>query len=829
VFTKTDKIPKSSEPLAASYLCRQFSLPQKPKSKGAHGEDKGSGGLKLIGQERALQAIRFAAQTPHSNFNLFVTGQQGFGRHRAVLDILTKEALGKPAPQDWVYVHNFTNPHKPVAISLPSGMAIRFKDAMQTLIDDLANEIPALFEADAYQSKRRALEQEFGEQHEKAFEQLMSDAHDKNLALLRTPMGFMVAATINDQPMKPEDFEALPKKQQALIDKNIRETQDLLEVLLKQIPKREKTHRHSIENLNSTVANEGVENAIKEVNGEFRQIEKLKQYLDDVKADLIENAEQFLTSGPGAHAGAFPVATTKHYSRPEYQRYSVNIMVSNPPQGHSGAPVVTENLPTLANLVGRIEHMSEMGAIFTDFTMIHPGALHRANSGYLVLDVLQILSEPFAWDALKRCLKTKQISIVSAQERLSLFSTTSLEPDPIPLDIRVALVGERIHYYLLSMYDPDFLKLFKIQADFNDEVPITPANIADFAEMGQLIAQKDKLLPLNKSACERLLIEATRMAEDAERLSLNAGKLSDIIREANHLAKIAKASSIDASTIEEAIENAEYRSSRQRELTQEAIERNILLVETSGSAIGQINALSVHQIGEFRFGRPSRVTARVRAGKGEVVDIEREVELGGPLHSKGVMILSAYLSSQYALDVPLSLWASIVFEQSYGGVDGDSASAAELFSVLSALSECPINQSFAVTGSVNQLGEIQTIGGVNEKIEGFFDICDHRGLTGQQGVLIPYSNIKHLALRPRVVKAAKAKKFKIIPIKTINEGISLLTGNTAGKRLETGSYSKNSINDLVEKKLISFADRIRSYSRAVEPVPSANGSKNGKR
>lgn len=803
---------RSGKPLKSVQLTASFDLPA-----GIGTVAKGSISLtKGMRQSRALEAIRFAAKTSHTDFNLFALGRAGYGRHKAVLSILKEVALARPTPDDWVYVNNFAVPHKPIAIQLPAGMADRFKKAMQDLVNDLANDIPALFEAEAYQNKRRAIEQDFGGQHEKSFNDLMQHALEKKLALLRTPMGFMLTAQKDGKPMKPEEFNKLPKDQQKKIELNISEMQTELETVLKQIPKREKEHRSAVENLNSSVALEGVENAIKDVVKEFGNIQKIAKHLEDVKADIIENADQFLTPDPEVRAGAFPVSTTQHYKNPQYFMYSVNVILSNQSQVGKGAPVVTEELPSLSNLTGRIEHVAEMGALLTDFTMIRPGALHRANGGYLVLDIMHILTEPFAWDALKRCLKTQQIAIVSAQDRLSMVSTISLEPDPIPLTLRVALVGERALYYLLMAYDPDFAELFKIQADFDDDVFISKDSIEHFVQITKDIAQESDLLPLSKTAITKLLTEATRLAEDSEKLSLNLGKLSDIIREADFWAKASSAKTIGGKHIDMAIEQAEQRASRPRELTHEAITRNTLMIATEGKSIGQINALSVHEIGSYRFGRPSRLTARVRSGKGKVVDIEREVELGGPLHSKGVLILSSYLATHYALDVPMSLWTSIVFEQSYGGVDGDSASAAELFALLSALSECAISQSFAVTGSINQLGEIQAIGGVNEKIEGFFDVCDARGLTGKQGVLIPYANIKHLALRPRVIKAVKDKHFSIIPITTIDEGIELLTGTKPGKRGKAGKFPQNTLNNKVEAKLVNFAERLREYAAPID-------------
>lgn len=765
------------------------------------------------GQDRAFQAIGFASAMAHGDFNVFVMGEPGSGRHTTVSQVFAEQAAKRPVPGDWIYVNDFEHPHKPVAIEMPAGLAPAFKRAMEVMVDELANDIPALFEAEDYQSQRRKIEQEFGESHERSFAELMKSTEQRGLLLMRTPMGFMVAATKEDRPMKPDEFQALPQKEQDRIDQNIKEAQEELEKVLKQIPKREKEHRHKIEKLNFEVAQKGVEEAIAEVRGEFGKFERLNAYLDEVQSDLIENAEMFLETGPSAHVGAFPVATTKYYKRPEFQRYAVNVIVSNSNGTGDGAPVVSESLPTLSNLVGRIEHRSEMGMLTTDFTLIKPGILHRANGGFIILDIRQILAEPFAWDALKRCLKTREIGIISAQERFSLMTTTSLEPDPIPLDLRVALIGERIWYYLLSALDPEFSELFKVQADFNDDLPATDEAIPAFAGMIKSICEKESLHRPDNEALGELLIEATRLAGDSEKLSLNIGKLSDILREADYLCGQRAHAQISREHIVEAIARSEARSARPRELTQEAIHRNTILIETGGEVVGQINALSVHQIGEFSFGRPSRVTARTRMGKSAIMDIEREVELGGPLHSKGVLILSGFLASHYALDVPLSLQASIVFEQSYGGVDGDSASAAELFALLSSLSDCPIDQSFAVTGSVNQRGEIQAIGGVNQKIEGFFDVCAARGLTGKQGVLIPGANVKHLALRKRVIDAVAEGRFSVVPIGTIEEGLEILTAKAAGSRGKDGRFPAQSVNGRVEQTLRGYAERLQEFAK----------------
>ena len=800
---------KSGVALDGVQLSAKFDLPQYDDGN----KKQIDGSAQLIGQDRALNAIELSAGIADNNFNMFVLGPSGYGKHTAVQNALSKHAAGKSVPSDWIYVNNFADPGSPIAIELPAGMAGRFKTAMGELVNDLANEIPAIFEGEDYQNRRRAIEQEYEDANEQAFSNLIKDASEKGLAVLRTPMGFGIIAKKDDRNLTATEFNQLPTAEKERIDNLIRAQQIELENVLKDIPKREKERRRQVEDLNAEMAREGVEESILVLLNEFGKIKKLRQHLKAVESDLIENAELFLLTDPTLNVGAFPISTGKHYKAPQFNRYGVNVMVSNPDQTERGAPVVTQELPTLSNLVGRTEYTSEMGTLKTDFTMIKPGDLHKANGGYLVLDARQVLMEPFAWEALKRCLKSEEIAIVSAAERYSLVTTKSLEPDPIPLKVRVVLVGDRSLYYLLMAYDPDFRALFKVPADFSNAIDCSPKSTRLYAGLIRQMAGDNSVMPIDAAGIERLLVESTRLSNDNGKFSLNFGKISDILKEADYWAKRRHGKEIGSPDIDKAIREFEKRESRIRNLTLEAINKDMLLIDTKGSKAGQINALSVLQIGGARFGKPSRITCRVRMGKGRVLDIEREVELGGPLHSKGVLILSGYIAANYALDVPLSLSATIVFEQSYGGVDGDSASAAELFAMLSALSGLPIDQSLAVTGSVNQNGEIQAIGGVNEKIEGFFDVCKGKGLTGSQGVIIPKANVKSLALRQRVIEAVNQNKFSIIPIDNIGQGMELLTGSRFGKRGRSGTFPKNSVNGLVEARLLHFADNLKAFAQ----------------
>jgi lon-related putative ATP-dependent protease len=769
----------------------------------------------LIGQDRALAAIEFGAQMAHDGFNIFALGPTRSGRHGAVRKFLEAKAKTEPVPDDWVYVNNFAAPDRPRAIRLPSGVGLALKASMAELIDDLSSAIPATFESEDYRNRRKAIDDDFEAAQEKAFEELRKKGQEQDIAILRTPMGFALAPTSSNQVVKPEVFNGLPQAEREAIEKKIEVLQEDLERILKNVPMLEKERRKKIRKLNAELAELMVGLSISEIATRFAGNQDIQAYLTEIRADLIENAELFLKPQQEEEQ-PFDGPAQVFLKHPVFTRYAVNVLVTHCPDKAEvapacGAPVVSEEHPTLAKIFGRIDHRSMMGTLVTDFTMIKAGALHRANGGYLILDALRVLTEPFVWEALKRCLRNKKVEITSAAEELSFVTTVSLAPDSIPLSLKVVLVGERILYYLIASLDPDFEDLFKVQADFEDVTERSPEAVMLFARLMGSIAKRENLLPLSPLAVARLVEQASREAEDAERLSLRVGVMADMLREAHFWASKNKRDLIGLDDVDHAISQRRYRSERIRDDSLESITRNIMLIDTDGEAVGQINGLSVLSLGNLSFGKPTRITARARMGAGKVIDIEREVELGGPLHSKGVLILSSYLASHYALSSPMSLWASLVFEQSYGGVEGDSASSAELYALLSALAEVPIRQSLAVTGSVNQLGQVQAIGGVNEKIEGFFDICRLRGLTGRQGVLIPESNRKHLMLRPDVVAAARDGKFQIHAVSTIDEGIALLTGVLAGSRAADGKFPDGSINARVEAKLTQFAEMRRTF------------------
>ena len=771
----------------------------------------------LIGQERALDAIAFGVAIDQPGFNLFVLGPEGLGRHGAAMRLAAERADSAPAPDDWAYVHNFETAWKPRALRLPNGTAVPFRDAVTGMMADLRGAIPALFEGEDYRERRREIDEAAQEEQNTALNALQEKASAQGIGLMRTPMGFAFAPVKDGKVVKPDAFNELPEEERKRIQEIIEGLQKELQEVLQDMPAVEKRRREKVRALNAEMAASVIDAAIGEVAARFEGIDAVSAHLDAMRADLIDRVELFMREDQQQSGNQAPDVSVPVEHDPRCRRYLANPVIANGGDAAGTepgrAPVVHEMHPTLARLIGRVEHVSRMGALETDHLMIRPGALHRANGGFLVLDALRLLREPWAWDALKRALRSGEIAITSVSQELSLMSTVSLEPAPIPLALKVILIGERMLYYLLSELDPEFRELFKVEADFDEEIPWQPDTLPLFARLVGRLADKHDLMAPSPEGTAAVIEEAARIASDAERLTLSLGRLLDLMREADHWARDAGAGAIAPAHVARAISEQTRRADRLRQRSHEQIDRGIRMIATEGTAAGQVNGLSVLQIGATAFGQPARITARVRTGAGKLVDIERESKLGGPIHSKGVLILSSYLAATYALETPMSLWASLVFEQSYGGVEGDSASSAELYALLSALSGVAIRQSHAVTGSVNQLGEVQAIGGVNEKIEGFFDVCAARGLTGEQGVLIPEANIAHLVLRPRVIDAVAEGRFAIHPVAHVDEGIAILTGVAAGVRGADGRFPAGSINALTEARLERFAEARRAFVR----------------
>jgi len=757
----------------------------------------------FFGQRRALDAVRFGVGIGREGYNIFALGPSGTGRHFLVQQLLEQRAEKGPAPRDQCYVHNFDEPHRPRSMRLPAGVAVQFRKDMERLVEELRPALTAALESEEYRTRRQVIEEEIKERQEKALAELEERAKRQGFALLRTPMGLVLAPVRDNEIITPEQFQKLPDVDRRQKEEQLQTLQRELQETIRKMPQWEHEARERLRELNREIARLAVGHLIAALREKHRELVDIVAYLDAVERDLVENARSLLSGDelPPAlmHGGAASVLGEPPWLR----RYRVNVLVDH--GASSGAPVVYEDNPSYENLIGRVEHLAQMGALVTDFTLIKPGALHRANGGYLVLDALRVLLEPFAWEALKRALHSRQLRIESLGQRLSLVSTVSLEPEPVPLDVKVVLIGDRRLYYLLCDLDPDFSRLFKVAADFEDDAERTAESEAGYARLVAMLARKEGLRPFDRGAVARVIEQGARSAGDSEKLSARTESVLNLLREADYWAGEAGRGVASVEDVERAIDAEIARSDRIRRRLLDEVLRGTLLVDTTGSQVGQVNGLSVLQLGGFAFGHPTRITARVRAGKGEIIDIEREVKLGGPIHSKGVLILSGFIGGRYARERPLSLSASLVFEQSYGGVEGDSASAAELFALLSAIAEMPLRQSLAVTGSVNQHGRLQAIGGVNEKIEGFFDLCQARGLTGEQGVLVPVANVKHLMLRNDVVEAARAGRFRIVPIETVDQAMEILTGFPAGERDARGSYPAGSVNRRVEMRLARLA------------------------
>ena len=764
------------------------------------------------GQERALEAIRFGAAIKHPGYNIFVHGKSGTGRHSLLLTELTAEAAKEAAPGDWVYLHNFKNADEPNAMPLPRGRGRALKEALDTLVEEIRTTIPAAFESDDYSARVQAINEQFEERQGDALEAIQTEAKEKGLALLRTPMGFELAPKKGAEDIKPETFNKLPEDERHEIESKVEDMQRKLQEVVHRFPKWDKERREAIRAVNREVTALTIGQPIEELRHAFSDLPEVIEHLEDVRQDLTDNVHGLLGIEAQLHkAGAEGQAGAQDHALDGFARYAVNLLVDNAEQEQ--APVVFEDHPSLPNLIGRVEHLSRMGVLTTDFSLIKPGALHRANGGYLVMDARKLLSEPFAWETLKRLLIAREIKIETVGEALGLVSTVTLKPEPIALSVKVILVGEPFIYYLLSTLDPEFSTLFKVAADFDDRLTRDDKTEERFPRLLAGMIARVGLRPLDRAGVAAVLERASRLVEDSEKLSLDLERMADLLREADHIAGQKGLDTVSRTEVAEAVTQQRRRASRTSERMQEAILRGTIRIATEGEAVGQVNGLSVYRLGDFDFGKPTRITARAWLGSGKVVDIEREVELGGPLHSKGVLILQGFLGERFAGGAPLSVAASLVFEQSYGGVEGDSASSAELYALLSALAGKGLKQGLAVTGSVDQQGAVQAIGGVNEKIEGFFDLCAERGLNGEQGVLIPRANLPHLMLKPEVVEAVAKKRFSIYPVATIDQGIALLSGMEAGERPAPGApFPEGSFNRLVEDRLDGFAKARRAYA-----------------
>jgi lon-related putative ATP-dependent protease len=733
-------------------------------------------GMKIIGQPRGVQAIEFGIKMDSPGYNIYVLGESGTGRTTAIKQFVESQAGNDPVPPDWVYVNNFVEPHKPLAIKLPHGEGFRLSDSLQQLVKELKTEIARAFDNQAFRDAALEIRHILEGKREELYLALQNRAREMSAVLLTTPEGFRIVPAKDGQPLQAQDIAALSEAEQAAWKETLHNLQHELNEVVHQARKMELEAQNEQEDLKRRVASSVVDVAMKELKEQFSEFERVIAYLEHLHKDIVDNVDLFRTEteedADNEDGQEFPAAE-------EFRRYKVNLLVDH--KNTERAPVIVEFNPTVPRLLGRVEHEARFGgAVVTDFTLVRGGTLHAANGGYLVLRARDLFAEPGAWDALKRALVGNAVQPDDLATRQGA-AARSLDPEAIPLDVKVVIIGPPALYYQLHALDEDFRIIFKVMSDFDETVPRTPEHEMEYAQFIATRSHEEGLLHLERQAVGRVIEYGSRLAGRQNKLSTRFGNIADLVREANYWAKTAGQDLVTVDDVERAIDHREYLRNRIETRMRENLMEGKQLVTTEGEIAGQINGLSVSRIGEHAFGHPSRVTTRTYVGKQGVVQIDREVEMAGPIHNKGLMTLIGYLGGQYATDQPLSLSAQITFEQNYGGIDGDSASSTELYALLSSLSGIPIRQSIAVTGSVNQRGEIQAIGGVTQKVEGWFAVCKERGLTGDQGVMIPASNVQDLMLRVAVVEAVASGDFHIWAVESVDEGIEILTGRAASE------------------------------------------------
>jgi lon-related putative ATP-dependent protease len=774
----------------------------------------------IVGQDRAIRAMQFGLGIKKKGFNIYVSGMPGTGRTTAVRKYLEEVAVKKPVPTDWCYVNNFQNPYQPNALSLPAGRASELQKGMENLTKVIIQEVRNVFESEEYAKQKEETLNNFQQRKQEILEAVNQLAVQEGFTLQPTPMGVVTVPTRNGKPMSEEDFLKLSQPEKEVLLQKQQKVQNALETSIRSVKTLERDAREAVEKLDREVALYSLRNWTEDMKGKFQDLPDVLEYINAVQMDLLEQVGLFKTDGQ-EEASALPFAAPPKSL--QLKKYAVNILVDN--SKLNGAPVIVETNPTHNNLFGRIEQEARLGALVTDFTLVRGGSLHRANGGYLVLPVEDVIRSPFAWEDLVHALENARISIEDTGEKFG-FSTKSLKPEPIPLDVKVILIGQPNVFQLLLSYEPHFSELFKVKAEFDTSMTRTPEHAREYAAFATMLCSTEGLLHMDRSAIARLVEHGSRLADDQQKLSTHFGEISDVIREASYYAGVDGAALITAKHIRAAIEERYYRSNLIQERLREMIARGMIKIEVQGKKVGQINGLSVLGLGDISFGQPNRITVSLSLGREGVVNIEREAKLSGPIHTKGVLILSGFLASRFAQDKPLNLSARLVFEQSYSGIEGDSASSTELYALLSALSGVPLNQAIAVTGSVNQNGEVQAIGGINEKIEGYFEVCTSLGLTGEQGVVMPESNVSNLMLKESVVDAIRKGKFHLWPVRTIDEGIEVLTGVKAGERLPDGKFEPDSVNAGVDARLRQIAEALQRFGKEDSQKPEKDEQNN---
>lgn len=774
--------------------------------------------LSALGQDRAISAVELGINIKSKGYNLFCLGPEGTGKTSLVKRILEKEGKKRATPDDWVYVYNFEEPHKPIAINFPAGEASGFAKEMEEFTDKVEHELPEVVKNEMYEEQLAIIREKYQEKRNDYVKVLQKKAKGKKVSLLHMPMGVVVAPMKNGEIISPDVFDTLSDEEKNEIMADLNAMQEEIAQHQEDAPAWEEKQTEEIKKLQEKLVKDAIKKPLSEIKQKYRGNKKVADYLKSVQQYILENITSFVPdynqdNKPQGEEEPMLGLLTQLKSQQEedkYSKFKVNVVVKNVP--NSGAPIVLLDHPTQGNLVGKIERLQQFGALITDFSLIKSGALHKANGGFLLIDARKLLLQPYSWDSLKRALASKEIKIEAPSEDTS-FSTISLDPQPIPLDVKVVMTGDADLYDLLSERDSDFCDYFKVEADFGMAIDRTDENEIEYAKLIGSLTKKKNLRSLNKQAVARVIEYSSRLADDTEKLTAHVSSIGDLLKEADYWARKSKATQIGKNHIEQAIKSQIYRADRVNEAMLEQIDKGTILLDVKGERVGQINGLVVYNFTRNSFGKPTRITTQVRLGRGEFINIEREVAMSGPIHSKGVLILQALISNRFAKRSPLSLSASIVFEQSYGGVDGDSASSTEYYCMLSAIAELPIKQSLAVTGSINQFGEIQPIGGVNEKIEGFFEVCKYNGLTGTQGVIIPRTNVANLMLREDVLEAVDNGLFSIYAIDTVDDGIELLTGMPAGKPDKHGKFPKGTVNYKVQQSLEKYYKDYVKYAR----------------
>lgn len=764
-----------------------------------------------IGQPRAVDAIEFGLEIDTRGYNVFLSGSPGSGRESTVLDYLNELATKHPTPSDWIYVHNFVDPDQPHAIDLPAGQGAQFAREVHDFVVAAQREIPRAFESEEYARRRGAALNGFAQQRDAILNQLQQFAQARGFSLEMTPTGIVTVPVTDGKPIDAEAFEKLSDEQKKQITTHGQEVQAELATALRNLREIEKQAGQRASELDREIATFVVGPFLDELRERYALSPKVTAYLNEIQNDIPQHLQDFpLSTAEQPQQQTVPAAQIQAQQREEHlARYRVNVLIDN--SQTRGAPVVFERNPSYYNLIGRIDYRAALGAMLTDFNQIKAGALHRANGGFLILHVTEVLRSPFAWDALKRSLISHEIQIENLGEQMSALPTARLRPEPVPLKLKVVLIGLPAVYQTLLSLDEDFQELFKVRADFAPDMAWSDEHVHNYAAFISRKVRESQLRHFDRGAVARVVEYGARMLEDQRKLSTRLLDIANVITEASYWAKRSGHDPVMAEDVITAINKSVYRSNLIEERTREMIDNGTTMIDTSSDIVGQINGLSVLNVGDYEFGQPSRITARVALGRGNIVSVEREIEMSGAIHSKGVLILSGYLRGTYGIKMPLAVTATITFEQSYGGVDGDSASSTELYALLSALSGLPLHQGIAVTGSVNQFGQVQAIGGATHKIEGFFAVCKAQGLTGKQGVMIPATNVPTLMLSDEVVEAVRDGQFSIWQVRTIDEGIEILTGVPVGERDEHGNFPEGSVHRLVEERLREFAEVARTF------------------